>query len=140
YFGLVPSITKSLWVPIYMLITFFTFIIYGLAYQFTFQPRFGKSNKDLSKVILLTFSFMFIYMFVYVLILSLVIRSFFYFGFLIPISIATFLLISLTWSFLYRKTGNIIAGAIITAVLLTMLISTAASLQNMINFIFGLTY
>jgi alpha/beta superfamily hydrolase len=137
YFGLIPSITKSLWVPVYMIITFFTFVIYGIAYQFTFQAKFDKSNKEITKVIFLSFSFMFIYMFVYVLILSIVIRSFFYFGFLTPISIFTFLLITLVWTLSYRKTGNVIAGAIITTVFLALLISAAASLQNMISFIFG---
>jgi len=137
YFGIVPSITKSLWVPIYMLITFFTYIIYGLVHQFALQAKFEKTNRSLCKIIILNFSFMFIYMFIYVLILSFAIRSFFYFGFLVPISIPVFLLTSLTWSFLYRKTGNIITGAIVTTVYFVMLISTAASLENMLSFIFG---
>lgn len=137
YFGIVPSITKSLWVPIYMLITFFTFIIYGLVHQFALQAKFDKTNRSLCKITILNFSFMFIYMFIYVLILSFAIRSFFYFGFLVPISIPVFLLTSLTWSFLYRKTGNVIAGAIVTTVYFVMLISTAASLENMLSFIFG---
>jgi len=137
YFSFVPSITKILWIPVYMLLFFFTFMIFGLVYQYTLQPKFDNSNRSIVKVTLLTYMLIMIYTFTYVLVLSLIIRSFFYFGFLIPIAAVVFLLATLTWTVTYRSSGNIIAGSIISCVYLSLLIGTAASLENMIEFIFN---
>lgn len=137
YFSFVPSLTKVLWIPVYMVLFFFTFMIFGLVYQYTLQPKFDNSNKSIAKVTLLTYMFMMIYTFVYVLVLSLIIRSFFYFGFLIPIASVVFLLATLIWTVSYRSSGNIIAGSIVSCVFISLLIGTAASLQNMIEFIFN---
>ncbi len=137
YFSFVPSLTKVLWIPVYMVLFFFTFMIFGLVYQYTLQPKFNNSNKSIAKVTLLTYMFMMIYTFVYVLVLSLIIRSFFYFGFLIPIASVVFLLATLIWTVSYRSSGNIIAGSIASCVFISLLIGTAASLQNMIEFIFN---
>jgi len=137
YFGFVPSLTKSAWVPVYYLITVFIFIIYGLFFQTVIQSKFGKGLKSLCKLAMLNFLLVFLYMLVYMLILSLAIRTFYYFGFIVPLTIPVFLITSFIWTFSYQKTGNILVGAFASAFFFTMMISTSAQLQTTLDFILG---
>jgi membrane protease YdiL (CAAX protease family) len=137
YFGFVPSIIKAAWIPIYYIITSLVFIFYGLFFQMVIQSKFGNSFKNLCKLALLFFTFVFLYMFIYMLAISIVIQWFYYFGFIVPLIIPVFLLISFIWVFSYEKSGNIIVGALITAFFLTMMISTSAQLQSGLSFITG---
>jgi dienelactone hydrolase len=136
YFGLIPSITKALWLPIYMVIMFFVFIISGMLFQMSIQSRFQQNLKNVAKIALFTFAIIFLFNFSYVFSLSLLMGSFFYFGFMVPLTIPIFLLISFVWAVAYKKTGNIIVGAIITTFFFVMLTSTSSLLENVLGLFF----
>ncbi|MBY8988354.1 MAG: hypothetical protein KGD61_07860, partial [Candidatus Lokiarchaeota archaeon] len=138
YLGLVPSITKLWTIPIYFIICFFVILILNLLTQVVIQNKFSDSLRDTLKVLLLGTIFPLLYFIVYLLLVSVLMRSLFYFGTFIPISILMFTLTSGVSVITYRKTGNIITGAIINAILLTFLIVTMSTPQGGISFIAGL--
>ena len=78
--------------------------------------------KDTLKVLFLGAIFPLLFYIVYLLLVSVLMRSLFYFGTFIPISILMFILSSGVSVISYRKTGNIITGAVVNALLLTFLI------------------
>jgi len=140
YLGLVPSITKFWTIPIYFVISFFVILILNLVTQVIIQNKFSDSIKDTMKVLFLGTIFPLLYYIVYLLLVSVLMRSLFYFGTFIPISILMFTLTSGVSIISYRKTGNIIAGAIINAVLLTFLIVTMSTPQSGLSFIARLLF
>ena len=140
YLGLVPSITKVWTMPIYFLISFFVILILNLVTQGVIQNKFSDSLKDTMKVLFLGAIFPLLYYIVYLLLVSVLMRSLFYFGTFIPISILMFTLTSGVSVISYRKTGNVITGAIINAVLLTFLIVTMSTPQSGLSFIARLLF
>ncbi|NVM45788.1 MAG: hypothetical protein HWN79_12810 [Candidatus Lokiarchaeota archaeon] len=135
YLGLFPSITKFWTIPIYFVICFFVILILNLLTQAVLQNKFTDSIKDNLKVVFLGTIFPLLYYIVYLLLVALLTRSLFYFGTFIPISILMFALTSAVSVLSYRKTGNIITGTIINAVLLTFLIVTISTPQSGFSFI-----
>ena len=140
YLGLVPSITKLWTIPIYFAISFFVILILSMVTQVIIQNKFSDSIKDTMKVLFLGASFPLLYYIVYLLLVSVLMRSLFYFGTFIPISILMFTLTSGVSIISYRKTGNVIAGAIVNAVLLTFLIVTMSTPQSGLSFIARLLF
>ena len=140
YLGLVPSITKVWTIPIYFVISFFVILILNLLTQVIIQNKFDDSIKNTLKVLLLGTIFPLLYFIVYLLLVSVIMRSLFYFGTFIPISILMFTLTSGVSILTYRKTGNIITGAIINAALLTFLIVTMSTPQSGFSFIARLLF
>jgi len=140
YLGLVPSITKLWTIPIYFAISFFVILILSMVTQVIIQNKFSDSIKDTVKVLFLGASFPLLYYIVYLLLVSVLMRSLFYFGTFIPISILMFTLTSGVSIISYRKTGNIITGAIINAALLTFLIVTMSTPQSGLSFIARLLF
>ncbi len=140
YLGLVPSITKFWTMPIYFVISFFVILILNMVTQVILQNKFSDSIKDTMKVLFLGAIFPLLYYIVYLLLVSVLMRSLFYFGTFIPISILMFTLTSGVSILSYRKTGNIITGAIINAVLLTFLIVTMSTPQSGLSFIARLLF
>ena len=140
YLGLVPSITKIWTIPIYFVISFFVILILNLLTQVILQNKFKDSIKDTLKVLLLGAIFPLLYYIVYLLLVSVIMRSLFYFGTFIPISILMFTLTSGVSILTYRKTGNIITGAIVNAILLTFLIVTMSTPQSGLSFIARLLF
>jgi len=140
YLGLVPTITKLWTMPIYFIISFFIILILSLVTQVIIQNKFSDSIKDTIKVLFLGAGFPLLYYIVYLLLVSVLMRSLFYFGTFIPISILMFTLTSGVSVISYRKTGNIITGAIINAALLTFLIVTMSTPQNGLTFIARLLF
>jgi len=140
YLGLVPSITKLWTIPIYFAISFFVILILSMVTQVIIQNKFSDSIKDTIKVLFLGASFPLLYYIVYLLLVSVLMRSLFYFGTFIPISILMFTLTSGVSIVSYRKTGNIITGAIINAALLTFLIVTMSTPQSGLSFIARLLF
>jgi len=140
YLGLVPSITKAWTIPIYFVISFFVILILNLLTQVIIQNKFNDSIKNTLKVLLLGAIFPLLYYIVYLLLVSVLMRSLFYFGTFIPISILMFTLTSGVSVITYRKTGNIITGAIVNAILLTFLIVTMSTPQNGLSFIARLLF
>ena len=140
YLGLVPSITKVWTMPIYFIISFFVILILNMLTQVILQNKFSDSIKDTVKLLFLGAIFPLVYYIVYLLLVSVLMRSLFYFGTFIPISILMFTLTSGVSIVSYRKTGNIITGAIINAVLLTFLIVTMSTPQSGLSFIARLLF
>ena len=140
YLGLVPSITKFWTMPIYFAISFFELVILTLVTQVIIQNKFADSIKNTLKVIFLGAIFPLLFYIVYLLLVSVLMRSLFYFGTFIPISILMFTLTSGVSVITYRKTGNIITGAIINAALLTFLIVTMSTPQSGLSFIARLLF
>ena len=137
YLGLVPSVTKIWTMPIYFVISFFVILILNLITQVIIQNRFDDSIINTIKILFLGFILPFLYYFVYLLLIGVVMRSLFYFGTFIPISLVMFTLTSAVSIITYRKTGNIITGAIINAVILTFLIVTMSTPQSGFEFLTG---
>jgi pimeloyl-ACP methyl ester carboxylesterase len=140
YLGLVPSITKIWTMPIYFIICFFVLLILNLLTQVIIQNKFSDSIKNNMKVLFLGIIFPLLFYIVYLLLVSVLMRSLFYFGVFIPISILMFILSSGVSTISYRKTGNIITGVIINSVLLTFLIVTISSPQSGLSFIARLLF
>lgn len=137
YLGLFPSVTKIWTMPIYFIISFFVILILNLITQVIIQNRFDDSIINTIKILFLGFILPFLYYFVYLLLIGVVMRSLFYFGTFIPISLVMFTLTSAVSIITYRKTGNIITGAIINAVILTFLIVTMSTPQSGFEFLVG---
>ena len=135
YLGLLPSIEKFWTIPIFFLLGLIVLLIQNLLMQAVIQRKYSDSFKDILKVIFLGFLFPFLYYFVYLLILGIITGSFFYFGTFLPISIVMFVLTSAACVIAYQKTGNIITGAIIGALLLTFLIVTMSPPQSGLSFL-----
>ncbi len=140
YLGLVPSLTKVWTIPIYFVICFFVILILNLVTQGVIQNKLSDSLKDTMKVLFLGAIFPLLYYIVYLLLVSVLMRSLFYFGTFIPISILMFTLTSGVSVICYRKTGNIITGAIVNAILLTFLIVTMSTPQSGLSFIARLLF
>ncbi len=138
YLGLVPSIIKIWTIPIYFIIAFFVLLIPNLLVQVIIQNKFTDTIRDNLKVLLLGTIFPLLYYIVYLLLVAVLTRSLFYFGTFIPISILMFILSSGVSVISYRKTGNIVTGAIINALLLTCLIITMSTPQNGLAFVASL--
>ncbi|MFX0140199.1 MAG: alpha/beta hydrolase [Candidatus Hodarchaeota archaeon] len=137
YIGMIPSLVKVPWVPIFVVINFIIFMIYGLLFHGIFQKKFEKGFKPIVKASFTIFGFMFLYWFVYLLIFSLIMRSFFYFGNFIPFVVPLFLMTSFLSTLIYQKSGNIIAGAFVNTLFFTLLICTISPYQSGLNFILG---
>jgi len=140
YLGLVPALTKVWTIPIYFVICFFVILILNMLTQVVIQNKFSDSIKDTLKVLFLGVLFPLVFYIVYLLLVSVLMRSLFYFGTFIPISILMFTLTSGVSVITYRKTGNIITGAIINAILLTFLIVTMSTPQSGLSFIARLLF
>ncbi len=140
YLGFVPSITKIWTIPIYFVISFFVILILNLLTQVIIQNKFTDSIKNNFKVLILGTIYPLLYFMVYLLLVAVLMRSLFYFGTFIPISILMFTLTSGISIVAYRKTGNIIVGAIINALLLTFLIVTMSTPQSGFSFIARLLF
>ncbi|MHA2121651.1 MAG: hypothetical protein ACW990_10640 [Promethearchaeota archaeon] len=137
YMGMVPSLIKIPWMFLIVPITFVIFMIYSLITQGVFQSKIGRGFKDLLRITLLNFVFQFSYWFLYLLVLGVLMGSLFYFGSFMPFAIPLFLLISVFSAFIYQKTGNIIAGAMVNTLFFTLLICTISPYQSGLSFIMG---
>ena len=135
YLGLLPSLEKIWTMPIFFIMGSIVILIQNILVQAIIQRKYSNSLRDLLKVIFLGFFFPFIYFFVYLLVLGIITGSFFYFGTFLPISVIMFLLTSAVCVISYEKTGNILVGSIIGAILLTFLIVTMSPPQSGLSFL-----
>lgn len=137
YIGMIPSVLKIAWVPLFWVINFIIFMVYGLLFHGILQNKFKEGFKPLIKVSLIIFGSLLLYWFTYLFIVALVMGSFFYFGSFLPFAIPLFLLNSFTSTLIYKKSGNIIAGAIVNTLFFTLMICTIAPYQSGLSFIMG---
>ncbi|MFW9822161.1 MAG: hypothetical protein ACFFE4_04465, partial [Candidatus Thorarchaeota archaeon] len=137
YMGMIPSIVKIPWVPVFMLINFIIFLIYGIFFHGILQNKIGEGNKPLVKLSLMLFAIQLIYWFSYLFTVGLIMRSFFYFGSFLPFSFPIFLLSSFLSTLIYKKSKNVIAGALVNTLFFTLLICTISPYQSGLSFIIG---
>ena len=137
YMGLIPSLVKIPWLFLVFPIIFIIFMIFSLLVQGILQNKFDRGIKGLVKISLLQFGILFLYWFTYLFIISLVMNSFYYFGSFLPLAIPMFLLVSALSTIIYQKSGNTISGAIVIALIFTLLVCTMSSYQSGVNFIMG---
>ena len=135
YMGMIPGITKIPWVPVYFLINFIILIIYGILFHGVIQNKFDEGFKPLVKASIMIFLLQFLFWFTYLFIISLAMGSFFYFGSFLPLAIPMFLLISFLSTLIYKKSGNIIAGAFVNTLFFTLIICTTSPYQSGWSFI-----
>ncbi len=137
YLGMIPSLLKIAWVPLFLVINFIFFMIYGLIFHGVLQNKFEDGNKTLIKVSIIIFGILFLYWFTYLFIVALIMGSFFYFGSFLPFAIPLFLLNAFTSTLIYKKSGNIIAGAIVNTLFFTLMICSISPYQTGLSFILG---
>jgi MFS family permease len=137
YLGMIPSLVKVPWVPVFIVINFIIFMIYGILFHGVFQNKFETGFKPLVKVSFAIFGFTFLYWFVILLIFSLIMGSFFYFGNFMPFAVPLLLMNGFLSTLIYQKSGNIIAGAIVNTLFFTLVICTISPYQSGLSFILG---
>ena len=140
YMGMIPGITKIPWVLVFFLINFIIFIIYGILFHGVIQNKFDEGFKPLVKASTMIFLLQFLFWFTYLFIISLAMGSFFYFGSFLPLAIPMFLLISFLSTLIYKKSGNVIAGALVNTLFFTLLICTTSPYQSGLSFIMGIFF
>ena len=133
YIGMIPSISKAWAVSIYFIITFLMFLVFGIFFQFVIRPKIPRTKKGTMKATLIHFGVLLSYMTFFLLLLGVITRSFFFFGTTMPVAICLNLLIAGVSVYTYEKTGNIIAGTLIAAILFVMTVSTLAPYQGFLG-------
>ncbi|MFX1384317.1 MAG: hypothetical protein ACFFBP_17920, partial [Promethearchaeota archaeon] len=132
YFAIVPYYIKLFWAIPYFLVFFFLFIMVGLISNVIIQPRFTNDIKGTIKVGLLTSTLMTTYFIVYILVFSMISGNYFFiltFFIAVPLN----LLSGLVSAILYQKTGNIIAGSIVSTILYVVMLTTLSPTISGLN-------
>jgi MFS family permease len=77
YIGIIPSISKVLWIPFYFIPMFLTYYIYSFTFKTVAQNNFKNNLTGIFKSALLTFGIQYLYIIVYILGISFLSGSFF---------------------------------------------------------------
>ncbi len=133
YMGIIPSIVKLPWIIIYILVAFIVFLVYNLTIQLVLQPRFANSPRSSFKVFLLFFGIQLIYVNAFLLMLCVIMRSLFFYGVMIPVSIPILLISALVAVICYNRTGNIIASTICISIFFVFVVSTISPFQSFLG-------
>jgi hypothetical protein len=133
YMGIIPSIVKLGWLPIYLLVTFVIFLVYNLTIQFVVQPRFSDDLKSTLKSFLAFFGIQFIYLNVYLLMLCAFMGSLFFYGTMIPVATPILLISTLVAVLCYKRTGNIISGTLCITIFFVLVVSTISPFQSFLS-------
>ncbi|MHA1804226.1 MAG: alpha/beta hydrolase [Promethearchaeota archaeon] len=128
YFGLAPSVTKYIYVPMYLVIEFLILLAFNIFANVIFQAKYKDVEKGTFKAGLLIFLMQIIYMIVFLLFLSYLQGSLFTFGVFMPVVIPTTLLGSYVSVYCYEKTRNITVGTIIATVIIILETTTVSLL------------
>lgn len=137
YVGMIPSISKTLWIPIYLIIGFIIFLIYHINLQMMIQSKYPRTSKGTLKIAIIHFGVQFLYIVTYILLVCIISRSLFYFGTMIPVATPILLISTFVAIYSYRKTGNIIAGTLINTFFFILIVSTIAPYQSLLSFLLG---
>ncbi|MFX0139232.1 MAG: alpha/beta hydrolase [Candidatus Hodarchaeota archaeon] len=137
YLGMVPSLLKIPWMLLFLIINFIIFMIYGVFFHGVLQNKFERGMQPLIKIAFTIFGILFLYWFAILFITAIITGSFFYFGNFIPLALPMLLMNAFLSTLIYQKSGNIIAGAIVNTLYLTLIISTISPYQSGLGFILG---
>jgi len=128
YFAIVPALNKIIFVPMYVVIEFFILLVASIYMNAILQNKYEKGIKGQFKSGLLIYGIDMIYMTTYLLLLSILQGSFFTFGVFMPIVILVTLLSSFVAVIAYNKTGNIITGSVVNAIIVVLITCTVSLL------------
>ena len=120
YIGNVPSIYRLFWIPIYFSITFFCFFIYGLTFSEIIQARLDRNFGTLFWNTITIFGYIMTFMSIYILLVCLITGGLFFTVTLVVLA-PLVLLNAFIMTFLYKKTGNILASTMIITFLFTFI-------------------
>lgn len=134
---MIPSLLKIPWMFLFLVINFIIFMFYGLFFHGILQNKFERGNKPLIKLSFTIFGILFLYWFTILFIVGIITRSFFYFGSFIPLTLPMLLINAFLSTLIYQKSGNIIAGAIVNTLYVTLIICTISPYQTGLGFILG---
>ncbi|MFX0037030.1 MAG: serine aminopeptidase domain-containing protein [Candidatus Hermodarchaeota archaeon] len=140
YLGMIPSLLKIPWMLLFLVINFIIFMIYGIFFHGILQNKFERGFKPLIKVSFTIFGILFLYWFTILFILGLITGSFFYFGNFMPLTLPMLLINGFLSALIYQKSGNIIAGAIVNTLYITLIICTISPYQSGLGFIMGFIF
>jgi pimeloyl-ACP methyl ester carboxylesterase len=133
YYALVPSIAKIALLPILFIIGYFIFLIFSILFNAILQNKIANGLKGQIKTTLLIFGFQIIYLAFYILIFCILLyHNFFNFGVYMPIAIPTTLLSSFITVRLYKKTGNVNAGATICTIYICLMLAVVTVFGGML--------
>ncbi|MFX0099094.1 MAG: hypothetical protein ACFFCS_05890, partial [Candidatus Hodarchaeota archaeon] len=134
YIGWFPSIFSFPWIPIYLAIGLFIIAEFYLLFNTILQPKFKEGLAGVVKVGIIGGSCLCIYTCGTILLFCILLESFF-FTIFFHIAIPLTYLLAFVSALLYKKTGNIITGAIVSTVILVMLLCTLAPYANYLMFL-----
>jgi hypothetical protein len=112
-------------------------LIYGILFHGVLQNKVEEGIKPLAKVSIMIFAAQFLYWFTYLFAVGLIMGSFFYFGSFLPFSIPLFLINSVLSTLIYKRSGNVIAGALVNTLFFTLIICTISPYQSGLSFLLG---
>ncbi len=135
YIGIIPSISKVLWIPFYFIPMFLTYYIYSFTFKTVAQKNFRNNLTGIFKSSLLTFGIQYLYIIIYILGISFLSGSLFYFGTMIPVATPILILASFVYAVTYQKTKNILVAVIINSLFFLIIISTISPMQSSLEFI-----
>ncbi len=138
YLGIIPSLHKFLYIPIYFAIGIFYYIILSTLFQVVLQNKFEDNIKGIFKIASLSFAFIMVYLITYILLLCLLLGSFFFIQ-ILYFAVPIVFLSVFTMALLYQKTGSILVGAIVATFFVVGIISTLSPFMLGINYITYLT-
>jgi pimeloyl-ACP methyl ester carboxylesterase len=132
YLGMLPSIYRLPFIPIYFIGYFFVIISFSMIFQMILQEKFGKGLKEIIKSAFLNFGLLMIYIGGIILTISIILNNFFM-AIMLILAAPILLFVSLSSSFLYEKTGTIIPAAIVNALFITCLVGTLSPHSDIIG-------
>ncbi len=132
YIGMIPSIIKIPWILVYFALILLAQIIISICLQLIYQAKLQNKPKGLLKTGLFGFLNHVLFLYTYIIGFGIVTNNFFTLIFLIiatPVALLTnFILV-----YAYKNSGNIIAGAIIAAFIITCILCTLSPLSFSIS-------
>lgn len=130
YIGMLPSIYRLPWLPIYFAAILLSMIILSLLFQSAIQPKFQNGLKGVIKTALLYYAYMLLFLIAFIIV-PCIIADWYFMIMIIVIAVPILFLIAFVSAFLYHKTGNIIAGTIMNTVFMTFLVCTSSPLMSL---------
>ena len=134
YLGILPSIVKLPWIPIYFALTFVIFILFHVLFNVVLYKKFRTENFSLVKTTGVALTILITYLSAIVLIPCIITGNFFLTLILI-VSIPIYILLVVVAAVIYTKTHSIIPGAIINTSLLVCILSTLSPLAFALPFL-----
>ncbi|MGQ4876373.1 MAG: alpha/beta hydrolase [Promethearchaeia archaeon] len=131
-YGILPSITKYPFIPVYFAFNLFAFIVISILFNMIIQPKISNDNsKDIIKSFLLQSLYLISFLSIIIVGICVISRNYFLMMVLM-IAPPYLLLIAFNSAFYYKKTGNIIVGSITNTLFATFIACAFSPYINLI--------